>query len=27
LQAQLKNGEKIEISRRQAARFKDVMSL
>ena len=27
LQAQLKNGEKIEISRRQAARFKEVMSL
>lgn len=27
LQAQLRNGEKIEISRRQAARFKDVMSL
>jgi two-component system LytT family response regulator len=27
LQAQLKSGEKIEISRRQAAKFKDIMSL
>jgi two-component system LytT family response regulator len=27
LQVQLKGGEKIEISRRQAARFRDLMSL